>query len=373
MKKILVFALPGIGNTLLLTPMLKALKKSYKDSKITVLVMYKACKEILEGNPNVDEIILFEFLKEGYLKSLKFANNLSKQEFDISILPHPSNELYYSIVSYFCKARLRIAHKYPNFNMKFDSKYPYIKMTSLAYLHSKTVMLENSHEIEENLNLLKVLDINVENADKSLYLKIKTENIENAARLVKNYKISGLKLGIHPGSSNLAGMQNKRWPQEKFIELCNYLIDNYRATILIFGGKEEEQLKSFIRNSCARKEKCILVDTNSIKDTAALIKECNYFITNDSGLMHIASALNIPVITISGAADYRRTHTLNRNSAVVYHNISCYPCYKYGEKLECKRKEKDYACLKCISIYNVVALIEKLKKNEDLGPILERI
>ena len=89
--------------------------------------------------------------------------------------------------------------------------------------------------------------------------------------------------------------------------------------------------------------------------------------------MHIASAVNTPVIVVTGIVDYKRTHPLNKNSAIISSTIECYPCYKFGEKLHCKRKEKDYACLKYISIYNIISIFEKLRKNEDVGPILERV
>lgn len=362
MKKILVLALPGIGNTLLLTPMLESLRSNYKDAKIKVLVMYKSCKEILEGNPNIDEIILFEFLKHGYLKSLKFMNKLSKEKFDISILPHPSNKLHYNLVSYFARAKIRLAHK-----------YPYFKIKSLNFLQNKRLNLSNKHEIEENLELLKLLGINANDTKKNIFINLTDKNRDFASKFLKSNKISELKVGIHAGSSNLAGMENKRWPKERFVELCNYLIDNYKATILIFGGNDEIDLKEFIHKNLKNKNKAFIVNTNSIKDTAALIQKCDFFITNDSGLMHIAAAFNVKTIAVSGAADCRRTYPLNNNSGIIFHDISCYPCYKFGEKLHCKRKEKDYACLRYISIYNIIALMEKISKNEGMGPILERV
>ncbi|MBI2670635.1 glycosyltransferase family 9 protein [Candidatus Woesearchaeota archaeon] len=372
MKKILVFSLPGIGNTLMITPMLEALRVHYKDAKITVIVMYKSCKEILEGNLNVDEVILFEFIKQGYIKSLKFLYKLSKEKFDISIMPHPSNELYYTLVSFFSRAKIKIGHRYPYFSMNLSYKYPYFKITSLSFLYNKTISLGSKHEVDENLDLIKLLGINPVKVKKKFFLTLEKSNSEFVLKFLKDNKINGLKIGIHPGASKYAGMQNKRWPKDKYIELCDYLIENYKANILIFGGDDENDLKQSIRQNVKNRNNVFLVSTQSIKDAAAVIGKCDFFITNDTGLMHIAATLDVLTIAISGAVDYRRTHPLNKKSAVVYHDISCYPCYRFGENLECKRKEKDYACLKYISIYNVVMLLEKLK-NGSKGPIIEKV
>ena len=217
MKKILILSLPGLGNSLLLTPVLKSLKENEKDCKITVLVMYKSCQEILEGNPYIDEIILFEFMKQGYLNSLIFMSKLRKKKFDVSILPHPSNRLQYNVINFLSGAKLRISHSYPYFNLR-----------SLNFLNNKTLPLNYKHEIDENLDLLKlILPINTNIADKRLILSLSKEEENYASNFFKQNKLNGLVIGIHAGSSNYSGMQHKRWPKEKFSELCNYLIKNY--------------------------------------------------------------------------------------------------------------------------------------------------
>lgn len=363
MKKILILSLPGLGNSLLLTPILKSIKENEKDCKITVLVMYKSCQEIFEGNPYIDEVILFEFMKQGYFNSLNFMNKLRKRKFDISILPHPSNRLQYNVINFLSGAKIKISHSYPYFNLR-----------SFNFLNNKTLPLNYKHEIDENLDLLKfIFPVNTNVVDKRLILYLSKEDESYASAFFKSHKLRGLVIGIHAGSSNYSGMQHKRWPKEKFSELCNYLIKNYGANILIFGGNDEIELKKEIYNSIESKDKAIIIEANKIKKSAALIKKCNYFISNDSGLMHIASAVNTPTIAVTGIVDYKRTHPLNKNSAIISSTISCYPCYKFGETLHCKRKEKDYACLKYISIYNVISTLEKLKNNEDMGPILERV
>ncbi len=365
MKKILVFSLPGLGNTLLFTPVLEKLRKQFPDAKITVLVMYKGSKQMLDGNPNLDELILFEFLKQGNLKSLKFLLELRKRKFDISILPHPSNKAHYNLISFLAGAKLRLGYD-----------YPYLRLKSLSFLQNKRKKLGDNHEIQENFALLesiglKLTDEQIKNT--RLFLKIDNEHRKFADRFYKKYNIKGLKIGIHAGSSTSAGMINKRWPKERFADLANFLIDQYKANILIFGGPDESELKNYIYGLIKNKKKAFLVDIDPIKETVAVIEQCDFFVTNDSGFMHMAVVMNVRTIAISGAVDYKKTYPWNKNSGIIYHDISCYPCYRFGEDLECKRKEKDYACLKYISVYHVANMMEKLKKNEGMGPILERV
>ena len=93
--KILIIALSGIGDALMFSPSLKLLKKELPDSSIDILVMINSARSLYQKNPDIDNVILFDFLKESFLSSTKFVLSLRKK-YDISINVYPSNRKEYN-------------------------------------------------------------------------------------------------------------------------------------------------------------------------------------------------------------------------------------------------------------------------------------
>ena len=147
--KILVLCLPGLGDTLMFTPALRALRAHFPQAQITAIVMYKSSYDVLEGNPHVDEVILWEFIKKGFLKSVAFMLKLRRERFDVSIIAFPANRLQYNLVSFLAGARLRIGHRYQHQNL-----------IHLPFLNHRTILESDAlHNVEENLKLLEFLGI----------------------------------------------------------------------------------------------------------------------------------------------------------------------------------------------------------------------
>ena len=340
--KILTILLPGIGNTLLFTPTLRSLKKHFPNSEITALVMYKGSQEILEGNPYVDKIIFYPFMKRGHIESLFFVLKQRFQNYDISILAYPANRFQYSLIGFLIGAKTKITHL-----------YDHNKLFSASFFYSKKLPLDkNLHEVEENLNLLKLLNINALEEDKSIFLKLDKEHENFTSDFIKTNKLKGKKLvGIHAGSSVLSGMINKRWPKERFISLIDKL-SNKNTICLLFGGNDEADLKEWIYKNT--KNKPILVNTPSVKHSASLIKKCNLFISNDTALMHIAGALNTPTIILVGPVA-RKTLPQGDIHTAIFKNLPCQPCYRIGDTMKCVLNI-NYKCLKDITVdevYNI--------------------
>lgn len=343
--KIIVYSLPGVGNTLMLTPHLEAIKRRYPKAKLTVLAMYRSVKEILENNPYIDELIYWNFFKEGYLKSILFLLKLRKRKFDISIMPYPANKAQYNLVNFLAGGRLRIAHKY-------DVK----NFSSFSFLYNKRISINDKrHETEENFELLKLID--VKNKNYKTYLKLRSEEEKYADGFFKKNKLKNV-IGMHPGASRFAGMWNKRWPEENFAKLADLISEKYKVKILIFGDAQEKELKEKIYS--LMKNKPILVETPNIRTAAALIKKCKLFLTNDSGLMHLSAAVDTPIVAIFGPTSPIRTVPLIKKKKILYKNLWCSPCYKIGWKLYCRYNPKKYECLNSISVEEVFNQLKNL-------------
>ena len=113
--KILILALSGIGDALMFTPALKLLRQSLPSAQIDALVMYQGNKEIYAGNPNLNKVIHFDFLKEGALNSLKFILGLRKK-YDVTINVYPSNRKEYNVINFLLGAKKRVGVKYLRMN-----------------------------------------------------------------------------------------------------------------------------------------------------------------------------------------------------------------------------------------------------------------
>ena len=154
---------------------------------------------------------------------------------------------------------------------------------------------------------------------------------------------------MHPGSGiHQAGF--KRWPKEKFALLADRLIQEYSASIILLGGQEEKELAEEIK-FLMKNNPFVFTGKTTLAQTASLIKKCSLFVSNDSGLLHVATAVNTPTVGIFGPTDPARTGPYS-NSSVVRKDLSCSPCYT-GKPVRCNSLD----CIHQISIDDVFTKI----------------
>jgi len=340
--KILILPLYGIGDTLMTTPAIEVLNKNF-NCRIVNICMFKGTYEILKNNPFIDELIYFPFFEQGILKSLKFIFSLKK--FDCSINFYPSNRKQYNMLSFLTRAKYRIGHRY----LKRD-------FMELNFLKNQTLKEDITlHNVEENLRLLEFLGIKTEKSpEMRIYLDEK--EIKQGDQLVKALSKKAVKIGVHTGTSRFKGHRQRRWPKEKFLELINNLPD---IDFFLFGTEEEKQENEFIFNN-AKYGNVILIQNKPIREVASIINHLHAFISNDSGLMHIASALGIPTVAIFGPTNPTWVRPWKVKHRVVRIELSCSPCFYYSpEPLKC-HSGLDFKCLKDIDVSTVKNALESL-------------
>lgn len=348
--KILINALSGIGDALMFTPALKKLKEDYPDSQIDALVMYKGVKEIYERLPEISKIHYWEFLKEKKLKSLLFVLSL-RNKYDISINVYPSNRKEYNLINFLIGAQERVAIKY----LRKDFQ-------NLGFLNNLRVQEDDSlHNVEENIRLCELVTNKKFSDIPELILNFKNEDLEFGENFLKENHISEneLIIGFHPGCSTLKNHDKRRWETYKFAELGKKLIEEHKARILIFGGPEEKIIKEEVVNKI-NSSSAISVDTSSLIHTATVMKRCNIFVTNDSSLMHIASALGLNVVAIIGPTNKNYIHPWKTNYKIASLELECSPCFYYSPKpLTCARKDIKFKCIKELGVEHVYSQVVK--------------
>ncbi len=339
MKKILVLPLYGIGDVLMTTPAIRNLKEQL-DVEITYLHMFKTTRDILLHNPYVDENIHFPFLEASKFNSLCFLMRFRKK-LDCSINFYPSNRRDYNLAAFIAGSPIRIGHRYLLGDIK-----------EMNFLKTNAVMENDSlHCVEENLRLLDLMDIQVRRPY-PLEIYLPEEERLFAHQWLKERKIDEkILVGIHPGTSAFKNHDKRRWPQASFADLINRLALELRGSVfLLFGGPEEKPLRQEIISMSDNNDKVISIDSLTIRQAASLIQKCRLFITNDSGLMHIAAAMQVPTVAIFGPTNPVWVRPWGVKHRIVRLGLSCSPCFRYSPRpLRCDAN-LDYACLKDISV-----------------------
>jgi heptosyltransferase-2 len=323
------------------TPALCLLRKKLPDAEIDALVMYSGAKEIYQTNPNLNKVIHFNFLNEGFFKSVKFLLRLRKI-YDATINVYPSNRKEYNFISFVIGADKRAGAFY----LRKDK-------SNLGFLNNLRVPENDSvHNIKTNIKLCEALLGKKLDEDPPLEYPVPEEDEKFAERFINEYGIkeNELVIGLHPGCAILKNHIKRRWEPEKFAELSKKLITNHSARILIFGGPDEAELKEKVR-SLINSDKINIVNTESLTRSTAIMKRCNLFVTNDSSQMHIAASLGLKIVAIIGPTNQNYIHPWKTEHQIVTLNLDCSPCFFYSPKpLICYRDDVKFKCIKELTV-----------------------
>jgi len=339
--KILILALSGIGDALMFTPALKLMRQSLPDAQIDALVMFKAVKDMYERNSDFNNVYYSNFLTQSALKSLLFVLKLRKK-YDVSINVYPSNRKEYNLINYFIGAKKRAGVKYLRRNAQ-----------ELGFLNNVRITENDSlHNVQENIKLVEKLFNKKFDGEPSLNFPLTNEDLTFADGYLNelNIKENDLVIGFHPGCATLKNHIKRRWEPEKFIELGKRLIKQHNAKLLIFGGPEEDELKQSICSGINSPD-VFAVKTKNLPESVAVLKRCNLFITNDSSMMHIASAVNKKVVAIIGPTNPNYIHPWKTEHKIVTLNLDCAPCFIYSPRpLICFRDDIKFKCIKELNV-----------------------
>lgn len=339
-KRILIVRTDRIGDVLLSTPVIKAVRERYPQAFIAMVVSPYA-KDIVEGNPYLDAVIIYD--KDGkhksWARSMKFAHNLEKKKFDLAIVLHPMNRAH--IFTYLSGIPKRVG---------YDRKLGFLLTDRISHTKERG----EKHELEYNLDLLEYLEIGVE--DKDLFMPIKKESEEWVDDLFKQegIKADDKLLAINPAAS----CPSKVWPFERFAEVADRLAQKYGFKILVVSGSKDLLIaQDVIKNM--RSSVISLAGKTSVSQLASLLKRCSLFISNDSGPVHIASGVGTPVISIFGRKQRglspKRWGPVGLKDKVLHKDAGCIECLAHN----CK---KQFACLKAISVEDVISCADSILK-----------
>jgi heptosyltransferase-2 len=311
-KKILILQTAFLGDVILTLPLVQVLKKNFPESEID-FVCIPGTSEILKNNPHIHEIIPYDKRNAGVNGFTGLIKKLRNRKYGLLISPHRSFRS--SLISYLSS---------PGKSVSFDN-------SSFGFLYDKKEVYDKDiHEIQRNLSLLNSEGIREKNIIKpELFLSV--DDKRKIDCLFYEYKINDSHkiISIAPGSVWFT----KKFPEEKFVKLCDLLSDtDYK--IFLTGGKNDKRTSDFIANN-SRNRKIINVTGHlSVPESAELISRSDILITNDSAPLHIANAVGTDVIAVFGATVPAFGFYPYGKDDIVFetNGLSCRPCAIHGGK-----------------------------------------
>ncbi|MHB8156629.1 MAG: glycosyltransferase family 9 protein, partial [Desulfocucumaceae bacterium] len=190
-------------------------------------------------------------------------------------------------------------------------------------------------QVNETTNHLALLKLNGDGYHITDHeLRVTSVEKEWAGSYLENNGVKGHKIiGIHPGSS--LKLKAKRWPVQKYREVISYLTGKPGLKVLLFIGPDEQDIAEEM-NSIGKN--LILARGLTMGKTMGLISRCRVFLSSDSGLMHIAGAMKVPVVAIFGPTDPVKNWGDYRGNIIIM-NYDCMPCYAAKKHLACQERK----------------------------------
>lgn len=347
MKKILVIKLDHIGDLILSTPALRSIRNSFPAAQLDVLVSAKS-KGVLEKAKYIDRIYTYEsrdFDRGNRINSRILAHNIAtinhirRLEYDFCV--GLREDLSNIPIQKLCGAKE---------NISFSTNTSYSK-----FLDQSVENDANKHVAEINFDLLSLLNIE-RPADIRPEISFSQEDRTWAANFLKSAGISEpcLKIGLSIGG----GWYQNWWPIENFVQLGAMIKDLYGDSVelIVVGGKAEEKLlQSF--DSLAGYKYISAVNKTTILQMIALFEQFDFVVSNDGGLMHMATAAGTPVIALFGPSPHRRFGPLGPGHTIISKNFPCSPCPQFvqGQAAKCA----DNQCMKQITVNEVFDVVKQ--------------
>src|SRR6266849_1487206 len=338
---ILVVTLAGIGDLLLATPALRALRETYPQARIDLLVTPDS-EGLLNGWEVIDHVIVLnKYLFDYPQQVLKNPRNLQRLaplwrelregDYDAVLLLHhltlPFGRLKHQLLLRATGARWRVG---------LDNRHGHGWFLNVRV---KDAGFGAIHEAEDNLAVAEAVGATTQ--DRRLTMPLSESDYVQARRLLYEDEAFAESvrpiIAMHPGSGGYSTA--RRWAPERFAQLADTLFRDAGGQLFLMGGPEEAELHQHIMSMMQSGMPVrSFAGKGSIRVAAAVLAEADLFVGNDAGLMHLATAVGTPTVAIFGLSNSDAwgpyTGGLSAQQAVVVKmDLPCMPCFYRGHDL----------------------------------------
>jgi len=333
--KVLVIRLRSIGDTVLTTPSLFALRRFLPHAKIHIL-LEDWVAPLLEGSPLVDQVIPIP--RHGNSARARVARQLHRTSYDVVYNLHGGTTA--TFLTRASRATNRVGY----------SHYQYARLHNHLAPSSQEIWSRPAlHSVEQQLALIGWTGVPVTDRPPTS-LTVTDSAARSIASRLAAHDIDEEPLAlIHPA----AAFETKRWPAENFARIIENVAARGMRPVVIVSANEKPLLQFLAAQATAP---VVSFDDLSLPEVTALAARAKLFVGNDSGIAHIAAAVNTPCVVIFGSSNvvHWRPWTSNK-SEVVREELPCQPCDGYF----CAEFEKPQ-CILRVPVERVMAAIDRI-------------
>lgn len=321
-KKILLIRLRRIGDIIMTTPALSALRENFPQAHISYIVE-KPYRELVEGNPILDEIHVLP-KNQSTKEFLRFIHRIRKEKYDVILDFHGGPRA--SLITIFSKAKLKIGYRIKYRNFVYDILLPRGRKNRCF------------HSVENHINLVKALGVPIITPFPLYLPQAREYEAERVKKLVKEYGLVGFKIvALHIS----AGNEFRNWGVENLVELIRLLSQHPEIKIVLIGAEEDKNAEEIILKKTSL-PLISLVGRLNLRELRELILFSSLFVGPDSGPMHIAASTPTPIVAYFGPTLPAHFAPWQAKAFVIEKEFDCRPC---------KQKRclyEDFRCLRSI-------------------------
>lgn len=310
-RRLLIRSTNWIGDAVMTTPAVRSIRENFPQAEILILAKPWVIP-VFDNSPYVDGVLTFDGngRHTGVAGKLRLARDLRSYRFDAAILLQNAFEA--ALIAFLAGIPARIGYN-------TDAR-------ALLLTHPVRCRPEfkRDHQTFYYLNILKGAGLETGRPD--LFLAVGDRQRTRAGEILRAQGVSEDQrlVGINPSATYGPA---KQWPLTRYAALADRIQEAIDCRILVFGGPGDRDL-GLKMSRLMRRPPIDLAGRTELGEALALIERCSLFVTNDSGLMHVAAALDVPLVAIFGSTNATTTGPLGANSRVVQVPMACSPCLK---------------------------------------------
>ena len=328
--RILVRTPNWIGDAVMTTPAMAAIRYTFPDTEISVLAK-PAIAELFQSHPACDRIIIFD--KSNGHKGIKglwrLTRELKQLQFDIAILMQ--NAFQAAAITFLAGIPIRAGYRTDGRRWLLNYGVP---------VGSKERQL---HHVDYYFNMVKALGIM--GPSKHLTLECTKQEFAWSQDIFGQQKYAVIAPGATYGSA-------KKWKPERFAAVADSLGSQFDLKIVFIGDQGDQATGNQV-TAQMQSQPINLIGKTSVRQMLAIISNSRLMVTNDSGPMHVAAAFNTPLIAIFGPTDRQTTSPQSKNARMVYQPLDCVPCLR-------RHCPTDHACMEAVTVDEVLTAANKL-------------
>jgi heptosyltransferase-2 len=341
--KVLIRAPNHLGDCIMALPMINETREAYPGATVTILLP-EHLAELFKHNPAIDEIISIPAAHiHGLIAVMKIKERIAQRDFDIGYILPPS---------FGSAAAFKLGGVKKRIGYIADGR-----RLLLSHPLALPTPLNSEHRSNLYFNLLRRgAEAELEFTRPKLFLN--DEDIQRGTQTLSSFGIG--ENDNYAAVAFRAVAESRRWGIENYTELVKAIVSRYSLKVVLIGVAEDGPDGDKIATSAGTKEVANLAGKTTLREAAAILSSARFFVGNDSGPAHLAAAVGIPLIVLSGADDPKSTSPVSPRKRLIYlDQLKCISCVKN----KCPLAGDDrMQCMRGITLEMVTEQIDQLER-----------